>query len=69
MGEKFLISNIIKLNGFSTIKEAKNILNRFLGLKYSYIQLDLLLVSKYGALHVLNQNVLIGEQCLRIRKM
>lgn len=41
---KTFISNIIKLNGFSRIRAAENILNGFPGLKYSYIQLDLLLM-------------------------
>lgn len=39
-------------------KGAENILNGLIGLKYSYIQLDLL-VLKYGLSLVLKENVLI----------
>lgn len=48
------IPNVIKLNGSFIIKAAGNILNGLLGLKYSYVQLDLLLVPKYELLLLLN---------------
>lgn len=69
MRKKTLISNIIKLNDSFIIKAAENISNGFLGLKYSYIQLNLLLVPKYEILLVLNKNVLVVGTMSKVRKV
>lgn len=69
MRKKTLISNIIKLNDSFIIKAAENILKGLLGLKYSYIQLNLLLVPKYEILLVLNKNVLVVGTMSKVRKV
>lgn len=69
MKKKTLIHNIIKQNGSFVIKAAENILNGLLGLKYSYMQLDLMRVSKYDLLLVLSENIQIVGTMLKIRKM
>lgn len=69
MKKETLIHNIIKLNGFFVTKAPENILNVLLGLKYSYMQLDLMRVQKYDLLLVLNENIRIVGTMLKIRKM
>lgn len=66
---KTLIHNLVKPNGSFIIKAAENILNGLLGLKYSYMQLDLMHVPKYDLLLVLNENIHIVGTMPKIRKM
>lgn len=69
MRKKTLISNIIKLNDSFIIKAAEDMSNGLLGLKYSYIQLNLQLVPKHEILLVLNENVLVVGTMSKVRKV